>query len=326
MNQTLKILAIDGGGVRGYYSVKLLQHIEKELGFTAHEYFDGFCGTSTGAFISAGLGLKMSTKEIADFYTTQGEKIFPKPKVSLKLPYVGEVDTLEIKQLLKASKYESTHFKKLIDDLSMGKILSEIEKKVAITAYNISAKSAFLFHNIKDNASVSVKLTDAVLASSAAPSFLPPHAVNINGKNQLFFDGGLFANNPTLLTLNVWLEYAKQNAYSEVKILSISSFNTIKLKNLDNQTPQSLLKLKYDLLDVFLYSQSLNADEFLKNAHEIDGIKVNYLRLNGCAEDFPEPKIQINMDTVHPEAFKVMDAHADAECKNKIKEILDFYI
>ncbi|NES78282.1 patatin-like phospholipase family protein [Okeania sp. SIO1H2] len=52
---SFKILCLDGGGIRGVLSAKLLQEVEttvkEKKGQELHEYFDLISGTSTGCFI-----------------------------------------------------------------------------------------------------------------------------------------------------------------------------------------------------------------------------------------------------------------------------------
>src|ERR1700730_7502960 len=74
-----KLLAIDGGGIRGVLSLKILEKIEEFLiqesnraDYRLADYFDYVAGTSTGGIIAAGLAAGMSVKEILDFYLNNG--------------------------------------------------------------------------------------------------------------------------------------------------------------------------------------------------------------------------------------------------------------
>ncbi|MBK8877306.1 MAG: patatin-like phospholipase family protein [Haliscomenobacter sp.] len=78
MGKEFKILAIDGGGIKGLYSACILKHLEERHG-DCHlaDYFDLICGTSTGGLIALALSLRKRAGEIADFYAKKGEEIFP---------------------------------------------------------------------------------------------------------------------------------------------------------------------------------------------------------------------------------------------------------
>jgi patatin-like phospholipase/acyl hydrolase len=78
-----KLLAIDGGGIRGVIALEVLARIEDLLGkgdpdFRLADYFDLIAGTSTGAIIATGLSLNMSVGEIRRFYLESGAEMFDK--------------------------------------------------------------------------------------------------------------------------------------------------------------------------------------------------------------------------------------------------------
>src|SRR5215204_4820544 len=79
-----KILALDGGGIRGILTVEVLAKIENMLrqksargnDFVLADYFDFFAGTSTGAIIAACLSWRMSVEKIRNFYLQNGQEMF----------------------------------------------------------------------------------------------------------------------------------------------------------------------------------------------------------------------------------------------------------
>lgn len=80
-----RILALDGGGLRGIVSLAFLERIERLLAerhgrpdLRLHDYFDLIAGTSTGAIIAAALALGMSVAEIREHYRTLGRRVFRK--------------------------------------------------------------------------------------------------------------------------------------------------------------------------------------------------------------------------------------------------------
>jgi patatin-like phospholipase/acyl hydrolase len=89
-----KLLAIDGGGIRGVLALEVLQRIEELLkvksgkaDFRLADYFDYVAGTSTGGIIAAGLSNGMSVKEILDFYQEAGAQMFVKAGLLHRLRY-----------------------------------------------------------------------------------------------------------------------------------------------------------------------------------------------------------------------------------------------
>ena len=78
-----KLLAMDGGGIRGLLSLQILEEIEKLLArqsgredYRLADYFDYVAGTSTGGIIAAGIAVGMSVREILDFYLNNGAAMF----------------------------------------------------------------------------------------------------------------------------------------------------------------------------------------------------------------------------------------------------------
>ena len=87
---SFKILAIDGGGIRGIIPAHWLVSLEASLKAANKELslfsvFDLFAGTSTGSIIAAGLAIGKSAEEICGLYRKHGEKIFP----SSPIPWRG---------------------------------------------------------------------------------------------------------------------------------------------------------------------------------------------------------------------------------------------
>src|SRR5262245_58138189 len=79
-----RILALDGGGLRGILTLGILQGVERELrqrhgndrAFRLSDYFDLIAGTSTGAIIAATLALGWSVEEITKKYFELGSRVF----------------------------------------------------------------------------------------------------------------------------------------------------------------------------------------------------------------------------------------------------------
>ena len=70
--KTFKILTIDGGGIKGLYSSKIIEHFEENFDCQMSDYFDMICGTSTGGILALGLSLKLRASEISNLYEEKG--------------------------------------------------------------------------------------------------------------------------------------------------------------------------------------------------------------------------------------------------------------
>src|SRR5712691_4354412 len=87
-----KLLAIDGGGIRGVLSLQILAEIESLLiseserpDYRLADYFDYVAGTSTGGIIAAGIAMGMSVAEILAFYVNKGAKMFDQASIFRRL-------------------------------------------------------------------------------------------------------------------------------------------------------------------------------------------------------------------------------------------------
>src|SRR2546423_15159247 len=71
-----QVLALDGGGVRGIFTVALLAGLEEDTGKSVVDHFDLVVGTSTGGIIALALGAGLTPREILDFYVDERDAIF----------------------------------------------------------------------------------------------------------------------------------------------------------------------------------------------------------------------------------------------------------
>ena len=84
-----KILAIDGGGVKGVFPASFLATVEETTGARIADYFDLIVGTSTGGLIAIGLGLGIPAARLLSFYESQGPVIFGGTRVARLLRHIG---------------------------------------------------------------------------------------------------------------------------------------------------------------------------------------------------------------------------------------------
>uniref|UniRef100_A0A831XMS9 Patatin n=1 Tax=Geobacter metallireducens TaxID=28232 RepID=A0A831XMS9_GEOME len=196
-----KILALDGGGIRGIMTVEVLAGIEETLrqrlnrdsGFVLADYFDFFAGTSTGAIIAACLSLGMSTAQIRDFYVASGREMFDKAFLLKRFRYKYEDEKL-------AGKLQEVFGK----DTALGS--DKLKTLLMMVMRNASTDSPWPVsnnpgakYNSRDRAdcNLNIPLWQLVRASTAAPVYFPPEVVHVGSKEFIFVDGGITTyNNP----------------------------------------------------------------------------------------------------------------------------------
>src|SRR5690348_17205822 len=96
-----RMLALDGGGVRGLVTLGILERIEslikEKTGHRLCEYFDYIAGTSTGAIMAAGLAQGMTTAELIDFYKSSAKQMFEHSWLAERIKYFYTADPLKAK-------------------------------------------------------------------------------------------------------------------------------------------------------------------------------------------------------------------------------------
>ena len=208
------ILSIDGGGIRGVFAAQIIKRIQEELSITFSEKFDIIAGTSTGSIIAASLALDYPIDKIVDLYQSKGRKIFSRN-------YSEKFNWYNWKGLFK-SKYNNRFLKKELSAVFEDITLSGTKTRLIIPASDISNGNVFVLKSNYDPNFVrdkDIKISDAVLASCSAPTFFDPHSV----KEYLLADGGLWANNPSLVALTEAMGRRFKIPRNNIRILSIGT-------------------------------------------------------------------------------------------------------
>ena len=215
-NDEFYILALDGGGTRGVYSAQVLACIEELNGAPLRERFDLIAGTSTGSIIagSAAAGIPMS--RVVKLFEKESPRIFKRRRLG----------SFHIRS--KYSRRSLEHVvRSYVSDLTMG----EIATPLMIMSSDISTGGVHVFKSryLKDLGQPYVRdadvvLSDAILASCAAPTYFDPVSV---GDFRLA-DGGLWANNPSMIALTEALSKFGRSV-EQLRILSIGTGHSVNL-------------------------------------------------------------------------------------------------
>lgn len=208
-----KILCLDGGGARGYFTSYMIKKIEDEYKIKAYEYFDLIVGTSTGALIAGAIALGIDINEINDMYINDSKMIF-KPRA---FPNNGAI----------GSKFSREYISKLVRDKYKNMSFEDLKTKLIITATDISTGLPIIIKSWENN---KLNLIDSVLSSSSAPCYFDPFPVD----DTYFADGCMWANNPVLVGLSQALSDKEFNkSIDEIKILSIGTGKNICKKDIE---------------------------------------------------------------------------------------------
>lgn len=184
-----RILTLDGGGSKGFYSLGVLHEVEAALGGSIADNFDLIYGTSTGSIIAAMLSLGNSVEEIHGLYSEHVPKIMGASgpsKKSLALREVGQVVFGD--QCFDATK------------TSLGVIATRWQSETAMIFKSDRAQAHGRAASFIPG--FGCTLADAVQAScSAFPYFDRTTVTTSAGEVVELFDGGFIANNPTMFAI-----------------------------------------------------------------------------------------------------------------------------
>ena len=211
MSRPFYILSIDGGGLRGAFAAHILKRMEEELRIDWVGRFGLMAGTSTGSILAAGLAGGQSAAALAKLYNDQGRAVFtPHP--------LARFDLLRLFR----SRYGHRRLRELLQQAFKDMTLGQVTVPLIVPAVDIVNGCVHVFKSMYDDEFVrdrNVRVADAVLASCSAPTYFDPHPVA--GK-YLLADGGLWANNPSLVAL-VDAHYRLRVSFEDVRILSVGT-------------------------------------------------------------------------------------------------------
>ena len=281
MKKTYNILSLDGGGLRGVITAVLLERIEAASpGFLAS--VDLVAGTSTGGILALALARGLPPYKIVRMYLDQGAAIFSRPLSRRLVSLLG----------VARAKYDNDGLARVLEEVFGDARLADLGKRVAVTAFDLDDEAKEgrtwrpkVFHNYPGEDGDGAELArDVALRTSAAPTYFPSSGG--------YVDGGVFANNPSVVALAQALDaryFAGSVRYlTDIRLLSVGTGDN--LKHLAGaRLDWGLSEWARPLLDVLMDGVSEVADFQCRQL-----LKDNYCRLQ---VDFPEGT-EIPMDSV----------------------------
>lgn len=268
-----KLLACDGGGIRGIISIEVLAQIEAELralsgkpDLVLADYFDYVAGTSTGAIIATLVSLGLSIDKVREFYIKSGAEMFQPAKLWERLHTKFKDDNLTA--MLKGVTGEDT---KLGSEKLRTLLMIVLRNATTDSPWPISSNPSAKYNDIAvrgDKSNLHLPLWQLVRASTAAPTYFPPEVIDIGGGQQfIFVDGGVtMYNNPAfhLFLMATTESYRLSWPTGEDKMLLISVGTGASANANTNLTPQEM-HLIYNASHIpsALMAAALNEQDFL---------------------------------------------------------------
>jgi len=210
-----RILSLDGGGIRGVFSLEILLRMQELLRaqygspeLVLADHFDLFAGTSTGAIIATCLCWGMSVEEILELYVKYGKTMFrPVPWYRpLKKFLVSRYQAKPLSELLQRTFSEdgTGQVPALLDSSRLKKLLLVVVRNHTTgSAWPITNNSKAKFNDpALPDCNLKIPLWKVVRASTAAPYYFDPEVISMAGQSTIFVDGSITPyNNPALIAV-----------------------------------------------------------------------------------------------------------------------------
>ncbi|MFN8697494.1 MAG: patatin-like phospholipase family protein [Burkholderiales bacterium] len=204
----LRVLALDGGGAKGFYTLGVLKEIEAMVGCPLHQKFDLVFGTSTGAIIASLIALGYNVDAILDLYREHVPTVMSQ----------------------KTAPSRSQALKKLATDVFGDATFNDVRTGVGIVAARWLTETPMIFKGSVAQAhgrvgtftpGFGVSIADAVRASCSAYPFFERTTVKTSmGEDVELIDGGYCANNPTLYALADAVQALKRDR-RDIRLVSV---------------------------------------------------------------------------------------------------------
>jgi patatin-like phospholipase/acyl hydrolase len=268
-------------------------------------------GTSVGGIIALGIAAGVPARRIADAFAERGECIFS----SRATPKSSLASIRDIARMLFGSKYDGVALRETVQALVGELTLGDLERPCLVPAVNLTKGGPQIFktpHHPDFSRDRRLKLVDVAMATSAAPTFFPVASIG----EELFADGGMFANSPDHVALHE-AEHFLDIRCERVRLLSIGT--TTSKFSFSHSTGVNLGLVGWAkgqrLVQVMLASQQQMTDAMLR--HRLGG---RYLRLDTLQS--PEQVRDLALDVAHEDARRTIGGLAESTIRASVNNPL----
>ena len=200
-NAMFRILAIDGGGIKGVFAAAALDQFEQHLDKPIANYFDLIVGTSTGGIIALGLACNLKAEQLLSLYKNEGAKIFSP----------SETRRAGLLDWIFQPKYGEETLKAILLEYFSKKLFEEIQHPLCITSFDAASAEPVLLKTRYHESLIpfpDLSVVDVALATSAAPTYFSA-AKTPSG---VMIDGGVWANCPVMVGIPKHLACSKRRS------------------------------------------------------------------------------------------------------------------
>lgn len=319
MANFVKVLSIDGGGIRGILPASVLVAIETMTGKPTSELFDLIAGTSTGGILTLGLTKpgqdgkpQYSAQDLLNLYTTRGKDIFHRSEAYK----IASLDGLD------KPKYPADGIDSTLEEYFDTAQLKDALKPVLVCSYDIKSRRPHLFRQTRaaNKPEHNFYTKHVARATSAAPTYFPAAQItSIDGSATYdLVDGGVFINNPSVSALTEAMAM-HGGEESDYLVISLGTGNYTSPLNYEHAIEWGGLGWALNILDlVFDGVSEVTSSQIREILKKHDGVQ-RYYRFNADI-----PATEEKMDDVSPGNLAALQATAQqmiSDNKQALEEV-----
>lgn len=249
----MRVLSIDGGGIRGLIPALVLAEVERRTGRRVFELFDLIAGTSTGGILACALCAPdpLPAEQLVALYEEEGPQIFDRSLWQRIHSAEGLVD----------EKYDGTALDRALERFLSDKRLSDSRPDLLVPAYNMGEPGPYFFKSRKarEQPSEDFALSLVARATSAAPTYFEPLPLD----ELALVDGGVFAANPAMCA---FAEVLRFHPAADVVLLSLGTGQRTRKRSFADVKDWGLVEWARPILDVVFDGVSDAVDYQLTHA------------------------------------------------------------
>lgn len=312
----IKILSIDGGGIRGIIPALVLAEIEYRTKKPISSLFDLIAGTSTGGIIALGLVKpdeegkpEHKAEDLVRLYEDKGSFIFYQ-LFWRKITNLGN---------LFDEKYPAQNLEELLKLYFKNTYLDQALTEVIVTGYEIERRSAYFFKSFKakKDKKRNFLMRNVARATSAAPTYFEPEKIPTEELAAYYalIDGGVFAGNPAMCAYVEALKiFPKEKDFLVVSLGTGNLTDPIYYKDAKDW---GIAKWARPILDVVLSGVSDTVDYQLKLLLPAEGAERKYYRFQVRLDDASD-----KMDNTDPINLRALKLYGESLIKDQ-SEVID---
>jgi uncharacterized protein len=285
----VRVLAIDGGGIRGLIPALVLAELERRSGRRVFELFDLIAGTSTGGILACALCAPdpLPAEQVAAIYEEEGPTIFDRSVWQRIRSAEGLLD----------EKYDAGALDRALERFLEDKRLADTVPELIVPAYDMTEPGPFFFktRNARERPADDFPLAVVARATAAAPTYFEPLPVG----ERALVDGGVYAVNPAM---SAFAEVLRFQPSANVVLLSLGTGQRTRSRTFADVDDWGLVEWARPILDVVFDGISDAVDYQLR--HVLD--EGRYWRLQ-----VELTRASDDLDDASPENLRELRGHAE---------------